>query len=90
MKRLAIAVGILAGAALLGGCSDTRQTRLEGDFGTSHRLAAFNQTLNAEAEKNLQPVEGLDGQAATKNMNKYRESFGREKQPTTYTINIGK
>jgi hypothetical protein len=90
MKRLAIVIGFLAGAALLGGCADTRQTRLEGDFGTSHGLSVFNQTLNPEAESNLQPVEGLDGQAAVNNMNKYRDSFGKDTQPTTYTINIGK
>ena len=90
MKRLAIVIGFLAGSALLGGCSDTRQTRLDSDFGTSHGLSVFNQTLNPEAEDNLQPVEGLDGEAAMENMNKYRDSFGKDTQPTTYTINIGK
>ena len=90
MKRLAIVIGVLAGSALLGGCSDTRQTRLDSDFGTSHRLSVFNQSLNPDADMNLEPVEGLDGQAAMKNMNKYKDSFGREQQPTTYTINIGK
>jgi len=90
MKRMAIVVGALTGLALFGGCADTRQTRLGTDYGTSHRLAIFNQVLNPEAERNLEPVEGLDGEAAMKNLDKYRQTFGRAKQPTTYTINIGK
>ena len=89
MKKYAAVVGMMAGLALLAGCSSTRQTRLEGDFGTSKRLAVFNQVLHPEAEQNLKPVEGLDGAASAKNMNKYRESFASEMQPTTYTINIG-
>jgi hypothetical protein len=90
MKKFAVVVGGLALVALQSGCADTRQTRTELDFGTSHKLAVFNQTYNPEAEKNLEPVVGLDSGAATGVVEKYVKSFGSAQRPTTYTINIGK
>jgi hypothetical protein len=45
------------------------------DYGTSHRLQVFNQTLDPAAEKNLTPVYGMDGQAADKALQKYRKAF---------------
>lgn len=89
MKTTAV-MGCLAGIALLAGCADSRVTRHEADFGTSQKLAIYNQILNPAAEENLDPVEGLDGQAAAETIDKYRDSFGSTKQPTNYTINIGK
>lgn len=89
MKKVAIVIGGLVLVALQSGCADTRQTRTELDFGTSNKLSVFNQTYNLEAEKNLDPVTGLDHEASTKNVDKYRASFGMASQPTTYTINVG-
>ena len=81
---------ILAGLALAAaGCADTRQGRLEMDYGTSQRLAVFNQALDPGAERNLDPVTGLDGQAGAEVMKKYRESFEVEKHPSTININVG-
>jgi type IV pilus biogenesis protein CpaD/CtpE len=90
MKKVTIAVGFTAGLTLLAGCSGRLQSRLEGDFGTSKDLAVFNQIANPEAETNLKAVEGLDAQASENNLDKYRQSFAKEKQTTTYTINLGK
>jgi len=64
-------------------------TRLETDYGTSHKLSKFNQTLNPEAEKNLQPVEGFDGTAAEATKERYDKGFEKETKPPTYTLSIG-
>ncbi len=72
---------IIIAVALLGGCATNR---LETDFGTSYKLAVMNQTLNPDAEKNLKPVEGLDGQAAQKILEKYHTGF--EKQVQTMPV----
>ncbi len=73
MRSNLIIFGIgMAAIILLGGCASSR---VENDFGTSHKLAVINQTLNANAEKNLQPVDGIDGQSAQKILDKYHGSF---------------
>ena len=58
------------------GCAPTR---LETDYGTSFQLQKYNQALNPEAEKNLEPVEGIGGHPAQKAVEKYEKSF--EKAP---------
>lgn len=65
---------LLFGAALsiLGGCT---ASRLETDFGTSHKLAIMEQTKNAEAEKNMKSVEGIDGQSAQAILDRYHKGF---------------
>jgi type IV pilus biogenesis protein CpaD/CtpE len=88
LRTLAVLAG-LGAALLLTGCADTRQTRVERDMGTSQRLAVFNQTLNPEAGKNLEPVEGIDSQAADRVMDKYRTSFEKPAKAGDVTINIG-
>ena len=64
-------------------------TRLEMDYGTSFKLAKFNQILNPDAEKNLEPVIGLDADPAQKIMDRYYKSFETPPQKPTYSINIG-
>ncbi len=57
---------------------------LEGDYGKSYNMAKYNQILNPGASKNLEPVTGLNGEAAEANMDKYIESFSKasKKQAT--------
>jgi hypothetical protein len=64
-------------------------TRVEMDFGTSHRLSKFNQKLNPEAENSTEPVPGLEGRTSEIIVDKYQKSFEKEKQKPTYNINIG-
>ncbi len=45
------------------------------DYGTSYKLAVFGQTLNPDAEKNLAPVEGMNGQAANQAMTNYQKGY---------------
>ncbi|MGA1863856.1 MAG: hypothetical protein ACMUHX_02215 [bacterium] len=56
------------------GCA-SRPSRLEMNYGTSFFLSKFNQTLNPEAEKSLEPVTGLDSYVALENIKNYRKSF---------------
>lgn len=89
MKKSAWYIAALVGTALLlTGCA-TQMSRLEMDYGTSHKLAIMNQTLDPKAEKNLEPVYGLDGPIAQKVMDKYSKEFEKSAPPPSYIINLG-
>ena len=62
------------------GCT-TRPTTLGPDVGLAYTMALEHQTLNPEAEKNLDPVQGLeDGPRATNTMERYRSSFEKPEE----------
>lgn len=63
-------------------------SRVEMDYGTSFKLAKFNQTLNPEAGKNLDPVTGFDGSAAQAAIGRYRKGFEEKTSAPVYSINI--
>ncbi len=63
-------------------------SRLEIDYGTSHKLSKFNQILDPEAEKNLEPVMGFDGKAAKSAVEKYQKDFEKASLPPTYILGI--
>jgi len=87
VKKIFWVMTSLIGAALLiSGCAPTR---LEADYGTSFKLQKFNQTLNPAAEKNLDPVYGMDGQAAQKVVEKYHKDFEKPAPAQNLTINLG-
>lgn len=58
---LAIALTTIA---LCAACASSPPSRIESDYGMSHRLAIYNQISNPAAEDSLAPVEGLDGKIA--------------------------
>jgi hypothetical protein len=64
-------------------------SRLEIDCGTSHKLARFNQILDPEAEKDLEPVTGFDGNAAKRVVEKYQKDFEKPAPPPTYLLGVG-
>jgi hypothetical protein len=78
-KRYMVLVGLGAMFLITIGCAGP--SRLEMDYGTSFKLAKFNQVLNPEAEKNLAPVTGLDGGAAKAIMERYRKDFEKAAPP---------
>jgi len=83
-----LSLTIIAGmvlALLAVGCGPTR-TQM--DFGTSYQLAKFNQIQNPQAEKNLKPVEGMDGQAAQNAVEKYRKDFEKTAPTQNFSISI--
>jgi hypothetical protein len=97
MKRLCILMLLIAFFLLSTGCAGVDQekitldptTRLEMDYGTSFNLMKFNQIANPEAEKNIEPVTGFDGQAAKATLDKYKKDFEKPAAAPTYTLSIG-
>ena len=55
------------------------------NWGKSFESAKNNQILNPDAGKNLDPVVGIDGQAAAYNADKYKKSFEKEVPVETKT-----
>jgi len=60
------------------------------NYGNSFESATNNQILNPDAGKNLDPVVGLDGQAAGYTVDRYKKSFEKEQELKTSagTFNI--
>lgn len=85
LKRMAI-FAILTGLLIASGCAGP--TRLESDFGTSHKLMHVNQVLNPDASKNLQPVSGMDGVAARNGLERYRREFEKPPAAPVYTLGV--
>ena len=69
------------------GCAGT--TELDRNWGRSFERAKSNQILNLEAQKNLEPVVGMDGQAAQVVVETYRGSFAPAEGEEAYTVNLG-
>ncbi len=84
--KIAALTGILL---LMLSVSVVAESRVETDFGTSHKLQKFNQILNPDAEKNLAPVEGFDGRAAQKSVDKHIDRFATPQKDPAYTFSIG-
>jgi len=59
------------------------------DYGVSYKLSKYNQILNPDAEKNLKPVEGLDGKAANAVVEKYNKDFEKPAPAPTFTFSVG-
>ena len=74
---------------LVAGCI-TVPSKLEADYGRAYTLAKSSQIAYLpEDDKRLKPVEGLDGPAAQKNFDKYRQSFEKPAPPPAFTISLG-
>lgn len=87
MIRFIFLFGLIAIFSICIGCAGP--SRLEMDYGTSYKLAKFNQVLNPEAEKNLEPVTGFDGGAAKATMDRYQKNFEKPTPPPTYVLSVG-
>jgi hypothetical protein len=72
------------------GCSQNttlhKSTELDDNWGRSYETAKYRQILNPEASKNLDPVVGLDGQAADASVKKYRDTFKEKRRQETTNI----
>jgi hypothetical protein len=91
------AIGKIIGSAiiLLGlvACSSQNaflpmgESRLEQNWGRAYETAKHNQIINPEAGKNVDPVKGMDGDAAERVMQTYK-SGGEPKQapPTEFGV----
>ena len=88
LKKSLIIVGIITVVSMVSACSGT-DTLLQQNWGKSYETAAYNQTLNPDADKTLKPVDSLDGQAA-KNVNQtYQDGFKvKTQKQTTFNFNM--
>ncbi len=86
-KTFFVLINLLVIVMLLGGCN-IFESRLEKDYGNSYRLAIVNQTLNPEAEKNLEPVYGIDGNTANIIVESFQKSFEERSQDPTFSSDI--
>jgi len=90
LKRHILLIGIFAGLLFVSCGTRTNlfqtESTLERNWGKSYETAKYNQILNPAADKNLDPVLGLDGQASDYNVGKYKEGF-KEKE-TKEVVNI--
>ena len=88
LKKSLIIVGIIVAVSMVSACSET-DTLLQRNWGKSYETAAYNQTLNPDADKTLKPVDSLAGQAAEHNLKKYQDGFkAKEQKQTTYNFNM--
>ena len=89
MSRLLWAcIGLIV--LFVAGCI-TVPSKLEADYGHSYTLAKSSQIVSfPEEDKRLKPVEGLDGLAAQKNLERYRQTFEKPVPPPTFAISVGR
>jgi hypothetical protein len=87
MKRLLFLFACATAVMIL--LSACAASRLDADFGTSYKLAKINQVLNPDAEKNLEPVYGLDGIAVQYIMDKYYAGFKEKTTAPNYIFSVG-
>ena len=90
IRKTFFLIGLATIFLIATGCKEIHKSRLELDYGTSKKLATYNQILNPDAEKNLEPVSGLDGQAAKGSIKKYQDDFKKPTKAPQYSISIGK
>ena len=85
--RYLILISSIALLQMSMGCAGT--TELERNWGRSFESAKSSQILNLDAQKNLEPVAGLDGQTAQIVVETYRGSFAPAEGEEAYTVNLG-
>ncbi len=83
-KRHFLIMGIFCGMLFFFNCAGTtpysEDSLTNRNWGRSQETAIYNQMLNPDATKNLDPVSELDGSAAEASVEKYKESF-KETEP---------
>jgi hypothetical protein len=75
--HIVLSMIILTVAAMVCGACAT-PSRVADNWGTAYYAQKQGQVVNPDASKNLQPVEGLYGQAAEAAMGKYLKSFSEK------------
>lgn len=81
LSRCLMIIGVFIITSVMLSC---RTTQLDRNWGRSFEAAKFGQIQNPETGKNLDPVLGLDGQAAEYSVDNYKKAF-REKETQEIT-----
>lgn len=88
LKTLAVALAGGMAVAVLAGCAATTP-QIDARQGTAARTMRVQQTLNPEASRNTDPVQGLDGKAAKGALDNYRDSFRTPPSEASQVLSIG-
>ena len=76
--------------SILGGCGShfyhQGESPLEKNWGRAYESAKYNQMLNPDANKNLEPVEGFDGAAAEVAEQRYLKGEEKKKPETEFGV----
>ena len=90
VKKSLLIIGIIAAVSIISGCNGTTTYRSESmlnrNWGRSYETAIYNQMVNLDADKNLEPVLNLDGIASEHNSHKYKNSFKKTEAKEIVTI----
>lgn len=87
MNRILIPSLMMIVCGLTFGCVDHRLAQMDATHGRAYETAKFSQTLNPEAENNLDPVTGFEGTAAANTLDKYQKDF-KKQESTSKVFNI--
>lgn len=79
--------GLLAVIALTA-CVPTTPI-LDANFGNAVEMSKATQTINPDASSNVDPVQGIDGQAGDAIVDNYRNSFRSPPNAAGSVINVG-
>jgi hypothetical protein len=86
--ELTLTLAALAALSTLSGCAATATPNVDAHFGEAVLAARALQTINPDAARNPDPVNGIDGRAARDAMGRYHDSF-KTPPPSFNVINIG-
>lgn len=79
IKKIIALMGLAGIIIAFSGCSEA-PSKVDANYGESVRQAQTSQILYPDAGENLEPCEGLDGQAAAIVMDEYRKGFTKEEK----------
>ena len=82
---------VAAAVAMFLGCSNgavIRDSAMDRNWGRSFETALYQQILNPDAGKEPEPVYGMDGDAAVRNLEQYRKSFEKTDTRPVYNIEM--
>ncbi len=87
-SRPFIVIGLIAALSICSGCAGTPV--VDRYWGDSLEAAKSNQILNPEAETNLEPVTGLDGQVAAELvLPNYEKLFREQVKARSLELEVG-
>ena len=88
IRKPFLLIGVVTLFTIMAGCAKPL-SRVETDYGHSSHLAKTNQILDPGASKNLEPVTGMDSEAAQAVTERYQKDFEKPSPTVPYTLTIG-
>jgi hypothetical protein len=89
LNRYLLITVMIALVAFIWSCGGTpfhRDSTLNKNWGRSYETAKYNQIVNPEPAKKVDPITGLGGVPSDHNTKKYKDSFKKTEPKTTVNI----